>query len=32
VIFAPPTGMAGTSLSGVICTALITGVKYTRRA
>ena len=32
VIFAPPAGMAGTSLSGVICTAVITGVKYTRRA
>ena len=32
VIFAPPSGMAGTSLSGVICSAVITGVKYNRRA
>jgi hypothetical protein len=32
IIFAPPTGMAGTSLSGVICSAVITGVKYNRRA
>lgn len=32
VIFAPPTGQAGTSLAGVICTATITGVKYNRRA
>lgn len=32
VIFSPPAGMAGTSLNGVICTALITGVKYNRRA
>lgn len=32
VIFSPPTGMAGTSLSGVICTAQIRGVKYNRRS
>lgn len=32
VIFGPPTGQAGTSLVGVICTAVITGVKYNRRA
>lgn len=32
VIFGPPSGQAGTSLVGVICTAVITGVKYTRRA
>ena len=30
VIFSPPTGQ-GASLSGVICTAVITGTKYTRR-
>lgn len=32
VIFTPPTGQAGTSLSGVICKAVVTGVKYNRRA
>lgn len=32
VIFAPPPGMPGTSLAGVICTAIVTGVKYNRRA
>lgn len=32
VIFSPPAGMSGSSLSGVICTALVTGVKYNRRA
>lgn len=32
VIFAPPTGMSGTSLSGVICSAVIEGTKYNRRA
>lgn len=32
VIFSPPAGMAGTSLSGVKCKAVITGVKYNRRA
>jgi hypothetical protein len=32
IIFAPPTGMAGTSLAGVICSAVVTGVKYNRRA
>ena len=31
VIFAPPTGQPGTSMSGVNCTAVITGVKYNRR-
>lgn len=32
VIFGPPAGQAGTSLVGVICKAVITGVKYNRRA
>lgn len=32
VIFSPPSGMPGTSLQGVICSAVITGVKYNRRA
>jgi hypothetical protein len=32
VIFGPPTGQSGTSLAGVICSAVITGVKYNRRA
>lgn len=32
VIFAPPTGQAGTSMAGVICSAVVTGVKYNRRA
>lgn len=32
VIFAPPTGQAGTSLNNVICAAAVYGVKYTRRA
>ena len=32
VIFSPPTGQSGASLSGVICAARITGVKYNRRA
>lgn len=32
VVFAPPAGMSGTSLDGVICTAVVTGVKYSRRA
>lgn len=31
VLFSPPSGMAGTSLNGVICTAVVTGVKYSRR-
>lgn len=31
IIFAPATGQSGTSMSGVICTANITGVKYNRR-
>lgn len=32
VIFGPPTGQPGTSLVGVLCKAVITGVKYNRRA
>lgn len=32
VLFGPPTGQAGTSLVGVICKAVLTGVKYNRRA
>lgn len=32
VIFSPPAGQGGSSMSGVICTAVITGVKYNRRA
>lgn len=32
VLFAPPTGQSGTPLSGVICTAVIKGTKYTRRS
>lgn len=32
VIFSPPTGQAGTSLSGVICSVTVLGVKYSRRA
>lgn len=32
VIFRPPNGASGGSLSGVICTAVVTGDKYTRRA
>jgi glucose/arabinose dehydrogenase len=32
VIFTPPVGQAGTSLVGVICKAVIRGVKYNRRA
>lgn len=32
VIFGPPAGQAGTSLVGVICKAVIMGVKYNRRA
>lgn len=32
VIFTPPTGQAGTSLANVLCTAVVTGVKYNRRA
>lgn len=31
VLFAPPPGQSGTPLSGVICTAVITGSKYNRR-
>jgi hypothetical protein len=31
VIFAPANGQSGTSMSGVLCTAVITGVKYNRR-
>lgn len=32
VLFAPPPGQSGASLSGVTCSAVITGVKYNRRA
>lgn len=32
IIFSPPTGQSGTSLNGVICNAVVTGVKYNRRA
>jgi hypothetical protein len=32
VLYSPPPGQSGTPLSGVIATAVITGVKYTRRA
>lgn len=32
VLFTPPQGMSGTSLNGVNATAVITGVKYNRRA
>ena len=32
VIFSPPQGQSGTSLNGVLATAVITGVKYNRRA
>lgn len=31
ILFAPPTGQAGTSMAGVNCTAVVTGVKYSRR-
>ena len=31
ILFAPPTGQDGTSLDGVNCTAVVTGVKYSRR-
>lgn len=32
VIFSPPAGQSGTSLNGVICNAVVTGVKYNRKA
>jgi hypothetical protein len=32
VIFAPPPGQSGSSLEGVVCTARLFGVKYSRRA
>lgn len=32
VLFTPPPGTSGTPLAGVICTAVVTGTKYTRRA
>lgn len=32
VIFSAPQGQSGTPLAGVICNAVITGSKYTRRA
>jgi hypothetical protein len=31
VIFAPPPGMSGTPMAGVLATAIMTGNKYTRR-
>lgn len=32
VLYNPPTGTAGAPLAGVVCTALVKGTKYTRRA
>lgn len=32
VLFSPPPGQAGSALAGVICTAVVTGSIYTRRA
>lgn len=32
VMFRPPNGASGSSLAGVICTAVVTGDKYTRRS
>lgn len=32
VIFSAPQGQSGTGLAGVICSAVLTGSKYTRRA
>lgn len=32
VIFGPPPGTDGSSMSGVICTAILAGSKFTRRA
>lgn len=32
VIFAPPPGKSGAAISGVICSAIVTGSIYTRRA
>jgi hypothetical protein len=32
IIFSPPAGQSGTSLNGVICNAVVTGVKFNRRA
>jgi hypothetical protein len=32
VIFMPPTGVSGSLLAGVICSAVLTGSKYTRRS
>lgn len=31
VLFSPPAGQSGTPLAGVVCTAVVTGVKFTRR-
>lgn len=31
VIFAPPAGTSGSSLAGVVCSAVVKGSKYTRR-
>lgn len=32
VMFVPPTGVSGASLAGVICSAVVTGSKFTRRS
>lgn len=32
VLFSPPPGQSGTPIANVICTAVITGTKYNRRA
>ena len=32
VIFCPPTGQSGTPIAGVIASAVVTGLKFTRRA
>lgn len=31
VIFAPPAGQSGASMSGVVASAVVSGIKYTRR-
>ena len=31
VLFNPPTGQSGAPLAGVVCTAVVTGTKFTRR-
>lgn len=32
VIFMPPVGVSGTLITGVICSAVVTGTKFTRRS